>query len=313
MNDHRAAGAAPRPAPTRSELDRLLSKARHTSLSAREHFRAAEALLKEGGPSAVAAAQVHAALAGAHAVLFGSAPVPSARTPAPLRPPARPPALEEGPAADAPALDAARTPLVAGPPIPTGVPDTPRVPRAELDALKASDAAVRALVAERTGRRVPTAMATVDAVRMLVAHLEGARRAVPAVASEERRALTIPLCESCGGRRKGGHYLCRVCWYTLPEVTRARLGKRDPLAYRRLADLQDQLRRDVPLHEIIVREPEETPAARPGPGRPGVTLPSIESSLRPHLEGVTLPGVDPLPIRRALRNEARDRPGPPVS
>lgn len=61
------------------------------------------------------------------------------------------------------------------------------------------------------------------------------------------------LCLGCGERmRAGSHYLCRVCWFTLPEETRRRLRQRDASARERLFQLFFALWRDAPLAQIKV-------------------------------------------------------------
>jgi len=61
------------------------------------------------------------------------------------------------------------------------------------------------------------------------------------------------LCLGCGQRnRQAAHYLCRTCWYALPDETRRRLGLHDDQARDRLFQLFAALRRAVPLAEIQV-------------------------------------------------------------
>lgn len=59
------------------------------------------------------------------------------------------------------------------------------------------------------------------------------------------------LCMACDtGRRQG--YLCRDCWFSLPQDSRVALRHSDDLAIRRLQELLEQLTSGVPLHEIEV-------------------------------------------------------------
>ena len=63
------------------------------------------------------------------------------------------------------------------------------------------------------------------------------------------------LCLGCGARnRRSTHYLCRDCWYALPEETRRRLNLHDDCARDRLFQLFAALRRAVPLDVIEVSE-----------------------------------------------------------
>ncbi|TDD31660.1 hypothetical protein E1287_25710 [Actinomadura sp. KC06] len=59
-------------------------------------------------------------------------------------------------------------------------------------------------------------------------------------------------CPSCQGEKLPSHYLCLTCWRKIPEATRKALNRRDAAAFRRLSDLREQLRRNVPLNEIQV-------------------------------------------------------------
>lgn len=63
---------------------------------------------------------------------------------------------------------------------------------------------------------------------------------------------TAHICRGCGGHRNRGQYLCRPCWWTLPDAARTALNKKDQRAVRRLADLHVQLRQGVPLNEIEI-------------------------------------------------------------
>lgn len=61
-----------------------------------------------------------------------------------------------------------------------------------------------------------------------------------------------PLCRGCGREREPRQYLCIVCWYTLPNSTRALLRLKDAHASVRLRDLYDGIYRGVPLDAIQV-------------------------------------------------------------
>lgn len=61
-----------------------------------------------------------------------------------------------------------------------------------------------------------------------------------------------PECPSCGGDRETGKYLCRGCWWLLPEPTRDALCIRDGRAIRRLQKLYGDLRNGTPLHTIEI-------------------------------------------------------------
>ncbi|MEU4825082.1 hypothetical protein AB0H37_24690 [Actinomadura sp. NPDC023710] len=63
---------------------------------------------------------------------------------------------------------------------------------------------------------------------------------------------SAPACPSCGREKNPRHYLCRGCWAQLPDTVRRLLYRKDRLAFRRLSDLHEQLRNNVPLHEIEV-------------------------------------------------------------
>ncbi|WP_329519118.1 hypothetical protein [Spirillospora sp. NBC_01491] len=281
---------------TPSELDRLLAKAGSDGLTGPEHYRVAEALLNHpASGDGLAAAQVHATLAVAYDSVHRPAHAPPSEA---FR--------------DFVARIQHECNAITGMWEQLG--DAETAVRDEAGELRHSDAAVRALVADRTGRPVPDTMRTPDAVRMLITRLDAQRpqevpapapKALPAPspsasapasppatpsrpttaspsAPAPRPSVAAPrlpapgmrppagatrpprpagksaaavTCQSCGGRKKEGHYLCRVCWFMLPEPTRTRLARRDALAYRRLAELHDQLRRTVPLTEITVREP----------------------------------------------------------
>ncbi len=62
-------------------------------------------------------------------------------------------------------------------------------------------------------------------------------------------------CIGCGARRRRPrHYLCPVCWYILPPVTRLRLSEACDVkkARQRLHELYSALHRGVPLGVIEV-------------------------------------------------------------
>lgn len=63
------------------------------------------------------------------------------------------------------------------------------------------------------------------------------------------------ICLGCGAkRRRSRQYLCVVCWYELPPITRVRLSEvrdRDK-ARDRLFQLLSALRRGIPLAGIEV-------------------------------------------------------------
>lgn len=61
-----------------------------------------------------------------------------------------------------------------------------------------------------------------------------------------------PECPSCGGARETGKYLCRSCWWRLPESTRNALCIRDGRAIRRLQKLYDALGNGTPVHTIEI-------------------------------------------------------------
>lgn len=62
---------------------------------------------------------------------------------------------------------------------------------------------------------------------------------------------TTQLCMACDTNRRNG-YLCRDCWFNLPQAARVALRRSDDLAIQRLQELLDQLTDGVPLHEIEV-------------------------------------------------------------
>jgi hypothetical protein len=63
------------------------------------------------------------------------------------------------------------------------------------------------------------------------------------------RALTCP---SCKGTKAKQYYVCPTCWFALPSPARAALNLEDTRAFRRLSDLLEQLRNNVPLEEIEI-------------------------------------------------------------
>lgn len=56
----------------------------------------------------------------------------------------------------------------------------------------------------------------------------------------------------CTSRKNPKHYLCPGCWFTLKPAARRALNRRDNAAFRRLAELREQLRQDTPLREIVI-------------------------------------------------------------
>lgn len=65
--------------------------------------------------------------------------------------------------------------------------------------------------------------------------------------------MTAARCPGCpNGRKPPGRYLCRACWFALPEAARRLLNRRDSRAFARLRQLHDQLDRRVPLAEIRI-------------------------------------------------------------
>lgn len=59
-------------------------------------------------------------------------------------------------------------------------------------------------------------------------------------------------CPSCAGPKAPRHYMCPGCWPQLSAPARAALGRGDRLSVRRLAELLEQLRNDVPLAEVVI-------------------------------------------------------------
>lgn len=66
--------------------------------------------------------------------------------------------------------------------------------------------------------------------------------------------MNVPICPACRKNpRRGGQYLCRGCWYTLPPGTRTALNRRDDDATRRLSNLHEALQAGTPLRDISIR------------------------------------------------------------
>lgn len=59
-------------------------------------------------------------------------------------------------------------------------------------------------------------------------------------------------CPSCPRTKPRNFYLCRTCWFQLPQAARTALNRRDDEAGARLIDLYHQLNRGVPLADIKV-------------------------------------------------------------
>ncbi|QJT06872.1 hypothetical protein G9272_16835 [Streptomyces asoensis] len=59
-------------------------------------------------------------------------------------------------------------------------------------------------------------------------------------------------CPGCPGRRSPRQYLCRTCWFALPQATRVRLTLRDGRALLRLRQLHQELAARTPLGVIRV-------------------------------------------------------------
>lgn len=65
--------------------------------------------------------------------------------------------------------------------------------------------------------------------------------------------MNPPPCPSCGAHKHPGHYLCNGCWFTLLPAARRALRRADGIAAaRRLGELLDQLKADVPLHKVAI-------------------------------------------------------------
>lgn len=65
--------------------------------------------------------------------------------------------------------------------------------------------------------------------------------------------MTAHACVArCGRERGQGKYLCYECWGQLPRVSRRALNRVDNRAMSRLAELIEQIRKQVPLSEIRV-------------------------------------------------------------
>lgn len=63
--------------------------------------------------------------------------------------------------------------------------------------------------------------------------------------------MTRP-CPKCREPKNPAHYLCRACWFSLSAAARRALNRRDTIAAQRLLELHRQIRRQVPLAEIVV-------------------------------------------------------------
>lgn len=59
-------------------------------------------------------------------------------------------------------------------------------------------------------------------------------------------------CPSCKTLKTTSHYLCRTCWFTLTLAARRALNRRYARASLRLLELHRQIRRDVPLAEVVI-------------------------------------------------------------
>lgn len=59
-------------------------------------------------------------------------------------------------------------------------------------------------------------------------------------------------CPSCEQPRRPTAYLCRTCWNRLPVSAQAALCRRDNTAFRRLAELHEQLRAGRALARIKI-------------------------------------------------------------
>lgn len=66
---------------------------------------------------------------------------------------------------------------------------------------------------------------------------------------EPRDPTTCPV---DGKPKLARQYVCRGCWATLQPQARTRLNRRDDGAFRRLAILNEQIDRGVPLREITI-------------------------------------------------------------
>lgn len=66
-------------------------------------------------------------------------------------------------------------------------------------------------------------------------------------------ATRASVCPSCKGAKTERMYLCSGCWFALTGPARRALTKHDGMpAVRRVGELRQQLRDDVPLHEIVI-------------------------------------------------------------
>lgn len=62
---------------------------------------------------------------------------------------------------------------------------------------------------------------------------------------------TVP-CRVCRTPRPRRMYLCRDCWFELPELARRALNRRDSRAFARLRELHKQIDAGVPLTGIRI-------------------------------------------------------------
>lgn len=60
------------------------------------------------------------------------------------------------------------------------------------------------------------------------------------------------VCPSCKANRKPADYLCRRCWFRLPQPSRNALNMRDSMASDRLRTLYGLIQDGVPLPEIVI-------------------------------------------------------------
>ncbi len=62
-------------------------------------------------------------------------------------------------------------------------------------------------------------------------------------------------CPACGvNPREAAHYLCKGCWFRLPQVTRDALRRRDKRARARLSALYRAIRAGTGLEAIEIRK-----------------------------------------------------------
>ncbi|MGH3376009.1 MAG: hypothetical protein ACRDP6_14820 [Actinoallomurus sp.] len=64
--------------------------------------------------------------------------------------------------------------------------------------------------------------------------------------------LIPTVCPACSATKEPKKYLCRGCWFTLPRAARGPLLRHDAQAFRRLSELLEQIRNDVPLNQIQI-------------------------------------------------------------